>query len=137
MPAPLQVAPVELPPIEWLKMMTSRSFESEREVEAYFIAPLLEELGYDYDDIVIGYPVKMFRGVQKTTAEADFAVFKGPNRDEKDVLLVVEAKKGDKGITVDHISQAKSYAQELPTRLLCSNQRATDKGLSIQWDVGT
>ena len=28
-------------------------------------------------------------------------------------LLVVEAKKNDKGITVDHISQAKSYVHDL------------------------
>jgi len=108
-----QVASVELPPIEWLEMMTSRSFESEREVEAFFISLLLEKLGYRYDDIVIGYPVKLFKGVQKTTTEADFAIFKGPDRDEKNVLLVIEAKKSEKGITVDHISQAKSYAQAL------------------------
>ena len=51
--------------------------------------------------------------MKKTTTEADFAIFKGPDRDEKNVLLIIEAKKGDEGITVDHISQAKSYAQEL------------------------
>jgi len=112
-PAPLQVAQVQLPPFEWFEIMTSRNFESEREVEAFFVVPLLEKLGYEFDDIVIGYPVKMFKGVQKTTTEADFAIFKGPDRDEKNVLLVVEAKKSDKGITVEHISQAKSYAQEL------------------------
>jgi hypothetical protein len=38
------------------------------------------------------------------------------------VLLVVEAKKSDKGITVDHIGQAKSYAQELlPACYMVSN----------------
>jgi hypothetical protein len=111
--APLPVVSGEPPPIEWLQMMTSRSFESEREVEAFFVCPLLEKLGYGFDDIAIGYPVKMFKGVQKTTTEADFAIFKGSDRDEKNVLLVIEAKKGDKGITVEHISQAKSYVQEL------------------------
>jgi len=112
-PAPLRITSIKLPPLEWLEMMTSRSFESEREVEVFFICPLLEKLGYGFDDIVIGYPVKMFKGVQKTTTEADIVVFKGPDRDEKNVLLIIEAKKGDKGITVEHIAQAKSYAQEL------------------------
>ena len=112
-PVPLPVVSVELPPVEWLQMMTTRSFESEREVEAFFVSPLLEKLGYGFDDIAIGYPIRMFKGVQKTTTEADFAVFKGPDRDAKSALLVIEAKKGDRGITVDHISQAKSYVQEL------------------------
>jgi hypothetical protein len=34
-------------------MMQTRLFESEREVEAYFILPLLEELGYEYEDIAM------------------------------------------------------------------------------------
>lgn len=40
-------------------------------------------------------------------------MFDGPSRERDDVLLVIEGKKGDKGITVDHIGQAKSYSQEL------------------------
>ena len=94
-------------------MMQTRNFESEREVEVFFIAPLLEKLGYEYDDIVIGYPVEMFKGVQRTIAEADFVLFNGSDRAIKNVLLVVETKKRGKGITVAHIGQTKSYAQEL------------------------
>lgn len=116
-PAPVNptASLIELPTAKWFETMQSRNFESEREVEAYFISPLLEELGYDYDDIVIGFPVTMFKGVQKTVTEADFVAFKGSDRDGKGALLVVEAKKSDKGISVDHISQAKSYAHELLT----------------------
>jgi hypothetical protein len=55
--------PSEWPPKEWFETLQTRDFESEREVEAYFIAPLLEKLGYDYDNIAIGYPVEMFKGV--------------------------------------------------------------------------
>lgn len=114
--------PSEWPSAEWFEMMKTRQFESEREVEAYFVAPLLEKLGYEYDDIVIGYPVEMFKGVQKTKAEADFVVFNGSNREKENVLLVIEAKKSDKGISVDHIGQAKSYAQELlPACYIVSN----------------
>jgi len=116
------VPPSEWPPKEWFETLQTRDFESEREVEAYFIAPLLEKLGYDYDNIAIGYPVEMFKGVQKTKTEADFVAFIGEERTKEDVLLVVEAKKSDKGITVDHIGQAKSYAQELlPACYMVSN----------------
>ena len=110
---PPPVSITQWPSPEWFAMIQARSFESEREVEAFFISPMLEKLGYEYEDIVIGYPVKMFRGVQKTTTEADFVIFKGTSRDEKDVLLVIEAKKSEKGISVEHVSQAKSYAQAL------------------------
>jgi hypothetical protein len=112
----------QLPPPEWFEMMHTRDFESEREVEAFFITPLLEKLGYEYDDIVIGYPVEMFKGVQKTRREADFVIFNGSSRSKEDALLVIEAKKSDKGISVDHIGQAASYAQELlPACYIVSN----------------
>jgi len=119
---PQPIPPSKWPSAEWFEMMQTRLFESEREVEAYFIAPLLEKLGYDYDDIVIGYPVEMFKGVQKTRTEADCVVFNGPSREKEDVLLVIEAKKSDKGVSVDHIGQAKSYARELlPACYIVSN----------------
>ncbi|MFA6164480.1 MAG: type I restriction enzyme HsdR N-terminal domain-containing protein [Methylobacter sp.] len=109
---------------EWFKTMISRSFESEREIECFFICPLLEELGYGFDDIAIGYPVEMFKGAKKTTTEADFAVFKGLDRDEKSSLLVIEAKKAPNGINQDHIKQARSYAQELlPAYYVVTNGR--------------
>lgn len=123
-PETLSPPPVrpEWPPPEWFEMMQTREFESEREVEAFFITPLLERLGYEYDDIVIGYPVEMFKGVQKTRREADFVIFNGSSRSKEDALLVVEAKKSDKGISVDHIGQAASYAQELlPACYIVSN----------------
>jgi type I site-specific restriction endonuclease len=74
---------------------------------------LLEKLGYDENDIAIGYPVNMFEGVQRTTKEADFVLFNGPTRERKDILLIIEAKKGGKRITVDYIGQVKSYSREL------------------------
>jgi hypothetical protein len=119
LPPPL---PPQWPSPEWFETMKTKEFESEREVEAYFISPLLEALGYEYDDIAIGYSVEMFKGVQRIKTEADFVVFNGLSRNKEDVLLVVEAKKSDKGITVDHIGQAKSYAQELlPAYYIVSN----------------
>jgi hypothetical protein len=107
------ILPSEWPSVEWFETIKTRIFESEREVEAYFISPMLEKLGYEYDDISIGYAVEMFKGVQKTKTEADFVLFDGSTRTKDNTLLVVEAKKGDKGISTDHLGQVKSYAQEL------------------------
>lgn len=114
----------KFPPQDWFQDMQTREFESEREVETYFIAPLLEKLGYNYYDIVVGHSVEMFKGVQKTKTEADFVLFNGTSRDKKDVLLLIEAKKSDKAIISDHIGQAKSYAQELhPACYVVTNGR--------------
>jgi len=107
------VIPTDLPDLDWFQEIQTRQFESEREVETYFILPILEKLGYNYNDTAIGYPVEMFKGVQRTKTEADFVLFNGPTREKMDVLLIIEAKNNDKGITVDHIGQAKSYAHEL------------------------
>jgi len=110
------------PSSDWFKEMQARTFESEREVETYFIVPMIEKLGYYYDDIVIGHPVYMFKGVKRIKTEADFVVFKGPCRELEDVLLVIEAKNSDKDISRDNIGQAKSYAQELlPACYLITN----------------
>ena len=56
--------------------MEQRTFESEREVEYYFIVPLLENLGYEEADFAIGYPVQMYEGVKKVNKVADFVLFK-------------------------------------------------------------
>jgi hypothetical protein len=110
---PLHSSKVKTPSKEWFSLIKTRIFESEREVEAYFITELVEKLGFLYDDVAIGYPVQMFKGVQKMMAEADFALFRDSGRETKNVLMVIEAKRNDKGITVDHISQVQSYAKEL------------------------
>jgi hypothetical protein len=106
------VSPI-FPPAEWFDKMKTQAFESEREVEYYFIMPLLEKLGYVCEDIAIGYPVKMYEGVHKTKKQADVVLFNGASREIEDVLMVIEAKESDKGITVDNIGQARFYAQGL------------------------
>lgn len=121
-PPPSSIISPIWPSAEWFEEIKTRDFESEREVEAYFVAPLLKELGYEYQDIVIGYPVAMFKGVQRMMTEADFVLFNGSSRDKEHVLLIVEAKKSNMGISVDHIGQARSYAQELlPACYILSN----------------
>lgn len=101
------------PSDEWFEKIKTRKFESEREVEYYFIMPLLEKLGYEDDDVAVGYPVVVFEGVKQIKKEADVVLFNGSNREIKDVLLVIEAKDSDKEISVSGIGQAKFYAKEL------------------------
>ena len=116
---------VPTPDERWFRTIETRIFESEREVEYYFIVPLLERLGYEEDDLAIGFPVQMYEGVKKVNKEADFVVFNGSNgtagtdlpfsRSKADALLVVEAKKTGKILTEDAVSQARSYAMWLTT----------------------
>jgi hypothetical protein len=96
--------------------MECREFESEREVEYYFIVPLLEQLSYAEEDFAIGYPVEMYEGVRKVMKEADFVVFDGKDRDRTDhALLIVEAKRVGRPLTEDVVGQARAYALWLAT----------------------
>lgn len=108
-------APVPTPPSSWFETLEKRVFESEREVEYYFIVPLLEQLGYEEDDFAIGYPVQMYQGVKKVNKEADFVLFDGANRSRENALLVVEAKKTTRPLTEDAVGQARAYAMWLIT----------------------
>jgi len=104
---------VPTPPRSWFETLDERVFESEREVEYYFIVPLLEQLGYEEDDFAIGYPVQMYEGVKKVNKEADFVLFDGANRSRENALLVVEAKKTTRPLTEDAVGQARAYAMWL------------------------
>lgn len=98
----------------WLANITSKVFNSEKEVEIRFVLPILELLGYSEDDRADGYPIEQIVGVKKTKTEADFVLFNGLNRSKDGALMVVEAKKVGKNLN-DHICQARSYAMFLGT----------------------
>lgn len=102
-----------LPPDDWFSKMESKVFDSEKEVEFFFVSPLLEQLGYDENDFVLGHPVRMSLGGRRVTAQADCVVVEGENRENK--LVVIEAKNFGKRLDYDTINQAKSYAMWLPT----------------------
>jgi hypothetical protein len=104
-----------MPSDEWFDLIASREFESEREVEYYFVVPVLEQLGFSEADFAIGFPVQMYEGVKKVNKEADFVLFKGPSRAKEDALLIVEAKKTDRILTDDSVGQARAYALWLST----------------------
>ncbi|MCY7347896.1 MAG: type I restriction enzyme HsdR N-terminal domain-containing protein [Pyrinomonadaceae bacterium] len=102
----------------WFEALENRVFASEREVEQYFIAPILKKLDYDDEDCAIGFRLITHKGVKKERKEVDFAVFDGSLREKEKALIVVEAKSSEKKLTDDAIGQAHSYAVELSTPLI-------------------
>lgn len=98
------------PPDSWFERMMNQEFESEREVEHFFVMPLLEQLGYMADDIAVGFRVEMFQGVRLSKKEADVVVFDGKDRSPASALIVVEAKESRHPLTRDHAGQARGYA---------------------------
>lgn len=104
-----------LPSDDWFNLMEKRRFESEREVEYFFIIPLLEQLGYTEEDLAIGFRVQMYEGVKKISKEADIVTFNGENHSNENALLIVEAKGSSKSINDDNVGQARSYCQYLFT----------------------
>lgn len=121
-PRPLVELQEELPATEiptpgddWFQLIAERTFESEREVEYYFIVPILEQLGYKEADIAIGFPVQMYEGVKKVNKEADVVLFNGDSRAKENALLIVEAKKNEHILTEDAVGQARAYAMWLIT----------------------
>ncbi|MCY7377194.1 MAG: type I restriction enzyme HsdR N-terminal domain-containing protein, partial [Pyrinomonadaceae bacterium] len=97
------------PSQQWFEKIEKRKLESEREVEHFFIMPLLKELGYAEEDCAIGYRITMAHGSKKTNKEADFVIFDGEKRDGANALIIIEAKKGEKALD-DAALQARSYA---------------------------
>jgi hypothetical protein len=118
-PAILATEPIKeaapMPADDWFTQIETCTFESEREVEYYFVLPILEQLGYTEEDTAIGYSVLVYEGAKRTKKEADFALFDGSSRDKEHALLVVEAKGATSRLSEDTIGQARSYAIWLTT----------------------
>lgn len=109
------VSHIPFPPDEWFDRIQAQEFESEREVEIWFVLPLLLQLGYQEPDLAVGFPVTMFEGVKKVQKEADCIVFNGRGREKEDALLVVECKRSSRIILDDAVGQARAYAMWLST----------------------
>jgi hypothetical protein len=101
------------PPDKWFEQLATREYESEREVEHYFVLPLLDQLGYAEEDIAIGPTVEMFEGVKRVKKEADIIVYNGQGRSPSDTLIVVETKDSHKLLTADHTGQGRSPSDTL------------------------
>lgn len=113
-PAPAPAPePEPSPPPEWFDLVERRVFESEREVEYYFVIPLFERLGYGEDDFAVGYPVSIYEGVRRVRAQADCVLFDGAERGPDRALVVVEAKRTGRTLAEDAAGQARAYAMWL------------------------
>jgi hypothetical protein len=97
-------------PTNWISELLEQEFESEREVDSFFVLPLLERLGYSRDDIAQGWKFEFQVGSSRKRGVCDFCLFDGPGRDPHGALLVVETKATGKGLTPEAEDQARSYA---------------------------
>lgn len=93
---------------------------NEAAVELRVIVPLIEDLGYDLEDISPKHPVTFQEGRTGRKHEADFVLFAGPLHNEDTSLVVVEAKP-PAGDLDEGRRQAESYAltTRAPILLTC------------------
>ncbi|HEY0071232.1 MAG TPA: type I restriction enzyme HsdR N-terminal domain-containing protein [Chloroflexia bacterium] len=103
----------EMPSDAWFTRIENGSFQSEKEVEHFFIQPLVEELGYAANACSIDYSLPTHQGSRKTMVRADFVLFDGEGKDREHALVVIEAKGPGRRLTADDAGQARSYAFEL------------------------
>lgn len=99
-----------------LKKIIEVEYESEQEVLSFFVVPLLEQLGYEMDDIYMQYPVSMAKGSTQSTYYCDCALFDGKDHTKDNLLLIVECKRpGAKPeeIQPKAMDQARSYCDVL------------------------
>lgn len=101
------------PSEEWFEEMGNRKFGSEREVEYFFVIPLLKKLDYNDNDLAIGFRVRVNNASKNFNKEADIVTFDG--KDHSNALLTVEAKTSSKIINNDDVAQARYYCRELLT----------------------
>ena len=130
---------IPTPSEDWFKLIENRQFKSEREVEYFFIIPLLKQLNYTEDDLAIGFRVRVNEASRNFNKEADIVTFDGENHSIQNALLLVEAKSNSKRINDDDIAQAHYYCRELFTPYyIVTNGEETRvylyRGLALQPD---
>ncbi len=103
------------PSEDWFNLIENRQFRSEREVEFFFIIPLLKQLDYDEDDLAIGLTVRVNEASKHFNKEADIVAFDGKSILNENALLLIEAKSNTKKINNDDVAQARYYCRELHT----------------------
>jgi len=106
---------IPFPPDAWFELLISREYGSEREVELYFIMPIIKHLDYSETDCAWDWPVPMWQGGKKVPTRADLVLFNGKSRSNGDAMLVFEAKRPLGELTEDAVGQARSYAHALAT----------------------
>ena len=107
----LSFDPRIIPSDEWFTELGSGNYNTEREVEIYFVEPLFRALMYTRQDFAFGHVLNFAHGSRKRKGVIDLAVFDGKTRDS--ALVIVEAKASDVKLTKWYMAQAKSYAMWL------------------------
>ena len=125
----LKLFEIQVPEDRWFESMKKKTYESEKEVENFFITPLFLNLGYDEEDFSYGHPIKI---PQKLHAKnqlgehpsfPDLIIFNGNDRSPENVLIILEAKKSildqkkDQELLDTAESEAKLYAAYMPTHI--------------------
>ena len=105
--------PVESWPDEaWFTAMTQQSFGSEREIECFFVLPMLQRLGYDRADFAVGFHLDVQEGSTGKHKEADVVVFDGEKHhvDGTTTLLLFVTKMVGHKLSNAVIDQARFYS---------------------------
>jgi hypothetical protein len=103
-------APEPRPDDGWFSSLMHAEFESEREVELRFVAPLFESLGYRELNEAVGVPVRIWEGVSPKSREADFIYFDSQDHslETGNALVLIECKATGQDVS-EGIGQARSY----------------------------
>jgi len=96
----------------WERARVIDEAANEATVETELVHPLLDALGYGFDDIASKHRVKIQEGRKVAYKFADVVVFDGSSRDEGNALFVVEAKRPGEPLEPAR-GQAESYALRL------------------------
>ncbi len=129
--------PIFKPDDAWFESMASKEYESEMEIQVFFIKPLFLALGYEEDDF--SYDRKIPFKVQSdkfTKRRPDVVLYNGSSRIKDDALVVIEAKKcvHDPQKNAEILGSAKEEAKGYRSLFECKICVATDGHSLIVFD---
>lgn len=96
---------------DWLNHLASTTYENEAEVEAKFVFPLVQSLGYSVRDFSRRVPVGLRLGEQALAGEADWVLWEvgNPSADPS-ALAVIEVSAPNQELDASVQARARSYA---------------------------
>jgi hypothetical protein len=96
---------------DWLNHLAATTYENEAEVEAKFVFPLVQSLGYSVRDFSRRVPVGLRLGEQALAGEADWVLWEvgNPGADQS-ALAVIEVSAPDQELDGSVQARARSYA---------------------------
>jgi hypothetical protein len=96
---------------DWLNHLAGTTYENEAEVEAKFVFPLVQSLGYSVRDFSRRVPVGLRLGEQALSGEADWVLWEAGNPGaDQSALAVIEVSAPDQDLDASVQARARSYA---------------------------